>query len=209
MARKVFSSSRKCSGHRSVRSSTGFSSAGISETDRDRSEGVADGCLPTSASRVEFAEAVAERACRPRFCLWATGGGVVGMGARSVIAARGGEDGGGIDVVAGAGVGAGAGAGVLLSDPPFEGRAAGLDGGETIWNPASSSSSSDLIWIISTSSFTATAGPSERRDRVGDARSESSWSASSSDLASCATFLADVRPFVRTGRGRLEHEGTL
>ena len=164
-----------------MRSRTGFSMGGASEADRDASVRATEGCLPTRASRVDV-EAVADLALRPLACLLATGGGVTG-GAGTSVVARGGEEGGGIDVDASARDGD------ASARRDSEDSARGLEGGDTIWK-SSSSSSSDLISMISGSSLTAEAGARERRDNVGDASSGSSPASSSSNLVASFARLA-------------------
>lgn len=187
MARNVFSRSRKCSGQGSLRSSTGFSTAGASEPILEASDGAIEGSLPTSTSRVgseDDAETVAvtDRAFRARVCLLPTGGGVTGIGGISLTLLEG-EEGGGMDRASGRGVMAGA----TLERPFCRGSGVALDGGDTIWK--SSSSSSDLISIISGSFLMATRLISRRVAGLGDARKGSSVSASSSDLISRAIWV--------------------
>lgn len=115
-----------------------------------------------------------ERTSRPRACLFAIGGGVVGSAGGAAAE---------VDASAEASFGA------VLLDPFVTGRATGADGGgDTISKPpsSSSSSSSDLTSMISGSSLIDTLVASERRASVG----EESNGSSSSDVASLAVLLA-------------------
>lgn len=198
MARKVFSSSRKCSGHGSVRSRTGFSATeGASEPGLEASEGAADGCLPTRASRVDVEEeAVTDRALRALACLLALEGGVTGRVVAS-LAARVGDAGGGMEIASDRGTEVA----VAFALSFCCDVNAGFGGGDTIWNP-SSSSSSDLISITSASFLIGVEPAKPRRLSVGDLSRGSFCSSSPSDLISSAACLPLPLPFVSSLTGR-------